>query len=120
MVNYYFDTYAIVEMLKNNPSYKKYFEFPFFTSVFNKVEIYWWALINHEQELSELIVSSFPPTLDVPNAVIRDAMLFRKKYSRRNISYADAVGYMLAIKHGLLFLTGDQAFEGLPGVEFVR
>ncbi len=36
------------------------------------------------------------------------------------ISYVDAIGYSLAQRRKLRFLTGDRAFKGLPGVAFVR
>ncbi len=36
------------------------------------------------------------------------------------MSYADAVGYYLAQKNKLKFLTGDKEFEELAGVEFVK
>jgi hypothetical protein len=35
-------------------------------------------------------------------------------------SYIDAAGYALARRSGLPFLTGDPAFEGVEGVEFLR
>jgi predicted nucleic acid-binding protein len=36
------------------------------------------------------------------------------------LSFVDGIGYTLARKQGLTFLTGDPAFEGMQGVEFVR
>ena len=38
----------------------------------------------------------------------------------RNLSLVDALGYVLARRLGVPFLTGDRAFEGLDGVEYVR
>ena len=35
------------------------------------------------------------------------------------VSYVDALGYTLAQKHDLVFLTGDKAFKGIEGVEHV-
>lgn len=35
-------------------------------------------------------------------------------------SYIDAAGYAHARRLGLPFLTGDPAFEGIEGVEFLR
>jgi predicted nucleic acid-binding protein len=43
-----------------------------------------------------------------------------KKNNHLNISYADALGYHLAMKLDMKYLTGDAAFEDLDNVEFVR
>ncbi len=32
----------------------------------------------------------------------------------------DVVGYVIAKKHGVRFLTGDNGFEGFDNVEFVK
>ena len=56
----------------------------------------------------------------IPDDVIRAAMLFRKRHKKRDLSYADAIGYAFARKHDVLFLTGDRQFRDLPGVEFVQ
>jgi predicted nucleic acid-binding protein len=43
----------------------------------------------------------------------------RLKKDGHNISYADALGYYLAQKANVKFLTGDKYFKDLQGVEFV-
>jgi len=49
-------------------------------------------------------------------------MKLRKKLKGKglNISYADAVGYSLALEMGIKFLTGDKEFRDLDNVEYVR
>ena len=47
------------------------------------------------------------------------AAKFRKKYYKRNLSYADCLGYILAKKLGFRFLTGDEAFKNVENTEFV-
>ena len=56
---------------------------------------------------------------DITDDIIRDAMVFRQKHKRRDISYTDAIGYAFARAHHLLFLTGDKAFKDIPGVKHV-
>jgi predicted nucleic acid-binding protein len=51
---------------------------------------------------------------------IEAAMKLRHALRNLELSCADALGYHIAKKEGMKFLTGDRAFEGLPGVEFVR
>ena len=49
-------------------------------------------------------------------------MVLRSELKRKDkdISYADALGYSLSRKMGLRFLTGDKAFRGLAGVEYLE
>ena len=51
---------------------------------------------------------------------IFDAMKFRLKRKNQNLSYADCIGYTLAGKHNLKFLTGDKEFKNMENVEFVQ
>ena len=37
----------------------------------------------------------------------------------RNLSYTDVVGYNIALKRGIRFLTGDRNFKNLENVEWV-
>jgi hypothetical protein len=36
------------------------------------------------------------------------------------LSYVDALGYVIATKMKIKFLTGDNAFEGMENVEYVK
>ena len=38
----------------------------------------------------------------------------------RNSSIPDAIGYTIAKKYNIRFLTGDKDFEGMENVEFVK
>lgn len=118
MVNYFFDTYAIVELLSHNPRYTKYNDCPFIITILNKLELYWWALTHHNKAFADTLIDI--PVQEITNDIIQQAILFRQEHKKRDISYADAVGYTFARKHGLLFLTGDKQFKDLPGVEFVQ
>jgi predicted nucleic acid-binding protein len=119
MVNYFFDTYAIIELLEHNPNFKKYGEYPMITTTLNKIEVYWWALTKHDKALADILLRSLC-TQDISDEVISEAMVFRQKFKKRDISYADAIGYVFARKNDVLFLTGDRQFKDLPGVEFVQ
>jgi predicted nucleic acid-binding protein len=54
-------------------------------------------------------------------ADIEGAMKLRLKLKKKgqDISYADAMGYYLAKKSNIKFLTVDKWFKDLEGVEFV-
>lgn len=120
MVGYFFDTYAIIESFLRNPSYNKFSQCHLVTLDLNRIEMYWWALTRYDQGLADVFLSAIVPAAQMDDELIRDAMMFRKKYSKRDISYVDSIGYTFAQKNKLLFLTGDEQFRDLPGVEFVK
>jgi len=53
---------------------------------------------------------------------MKEAMKFRLKMKRKmkDLSYVDALGYQIANRMNIPFLTGDMAFEGVSNVEFVK
>ena len=51
---------------------------------------------------------------------IKEAMIFRVQHKKKNLSPADCIGYTMAVKLNLKFLTGDRQFENMDNVEFVR
>lgn len=120
MVNYFFDTYAVIELLKRNPAYLKYGEFPLITTVLNKIELTWWALNEHGEAFADILRNSIVHVVEITDDVIKDAMIFRKNHKKRDISNADAIGYAYSLKQNIKFLTGDQQFKDLPNVEYVK
>ncbi len=120
MVNYFFDTYAVIELLKKNPAYAKYCDFPLITTVLNKIELTWWALNEHGDAFADILRKSIVHVVEIDDEVIKEAMLFRKKHKKRDISNADAIGYSYALKNNICFLTGDRQFKDLPNVEYVK
>ncbi len=120
MVNYFFDTYAIIELLKGNPKFLQYGEYPLITTILNKIELYWWAINFNGEELGKILLQSIKNAQDISDEIIEKAMQFRKEHKKKDFAYADAIGYAFSQQNGLLFLTGDKQFKDLPGVEFVK
>ncbi len=118
---YFFDSYALVELLEANPSYETYKTKNITCSRLNLFETYYAILKKVGQEAADGFLNRFDGTIaDIGNDVIRSAALFRWKYRERRISMTDAIGFTIAAKLGMPFLTGDRQFEDLPNVEFVR
>ena len=117
---YFFDTYAIIEVIKNNPSYQKYMEEDLLTGVLNYAEFYYWYLKNKEKAQS---IGWFRKIRDeLLKLEVRDViegMKIRFENIKRKLSFVDCVGYAMARRRNLLFLTGDPGFRGMPDVEFV-
>jgi len=43
--------------------------------------------------------------VDIDNDIIKEAMKFRAKNKDRSLSYADCIGYIIALKNNIKFLT---------------
>ena len=120
-VEYFWDSYAIIEILKENQSYKKYKNNPVTITIFNLVEIYYSCLDNfNEEELTEIYDKYKGAVVEIPDEILKKAIKFRKKYKSKDLSYADCIGYTYAVENDMKFLTGDKEFKDLEGVEFVK
>jgi len=118
---YFFDTYAVIEIVSGSPLYARFAnEVPSIT-VFNLVEIYYSAINNLDEPKAEEIYEKYSGyVIRITDEILKEAMKFRKKNKKRDLSYADCVGYICAVKNNLIFLTGDKEFENLEDVEFVK
>jgi len=119
----FYDSYAVLGYLSDNPKYGTFFEEnDGFLTKLNLMEICYRALEVHGAKAASQVVKVFARYLmDFGVADIEGSMKLRLKLKKngRDISYADALGYYLALKFNVRFLTGDKWFKGLEGVEFV-
>jgi len=124
MNKFFYDSYAIFEYLKGNQKYQKYFDDPIgITTRFNLMEVFYHLYKEEGEEYANEIYNSFLTVcIEVSDEQIKNAMKLRKslKDDKLNISFVDAIGYSIAKENGLLFLTGDEDFEHLPSVEYVK
>lgn len=121
MTEYFFDTYAIIEILKGNPNYQHYTEVDYAITQLNLIELHYYMLRTFGEKDAELaLVQALKNVANFDESVITAANKFRFKNKSKKLSTADCIGYAYALKNGLIFLTGDREFEGLHGVEFVR
>lgn len=72
-----------------------------------------------EARVREALTLLAPNLLEAETEDLFRAARFRMEHAKKRISYVDALGYVLAQKHGMRFLTGDKQFRGIEGVEFV-
>ncbi len=121
MPRYFFDTYAIIEILNGNPSYQHYTEVDYAITQLNLIELHYYILRTFGEREAELaLTQALKNTANFDEQVITAANKFRFRNKSKELSTADCIGYAYALKNGLTFLTGDKEFEGLPCVEFVR
>lgn len=121
MRKYFFDSYALIEITKSNPKYIHYLDYQIIITLFNLVEFTYSVLLDYGEEKAKEICKKFKEcVIDVDDDTIIEALIFRKQYHRRDLSYADCLGYITAKKNNLIFLTGNEQFRDLPNVELVK
>ena len=118
---YFFDSYAIMELIKKNPDYERFKRFNLVTSVLNVGEIYAIFLREDGKKKADGWFRNWNfELLEITSDVIVKAVYFRYLNKGKNLSLTDVVGYILSLKHKLKFLTGDNQFKDMPNVEFVK
>ena len=118
-MKYFFDTYALIELTKNNPNYISYSGSVVITSIFHLAELYYAILRDYNEERAKTIYYKFKECVnEVSDDVIFEAM--KLKLKNKKLSYTDCIGYAFSLKHNLKFLTGDKEFKDMDNVEFVR
>ena len=124
-MRYFADTYALIEILKGNPNYERYSQEELITTEFNLLELA-YALtrdFGEERALSVLKAVRAYVTLVKPtdeDYVKASRLRLELKKERKNLSLVDSLGYVIALRLGIPFLTGDKAFENMPNVGCVK
>ncbi|MBI2541647.1 PIN domain-containing protein [Candidatus Woesearchaeota archaeon] len=118
----FLDTYAIVEIDTDNPSYRKYvLDSDVAITIFNLSEIYFVYLRKFgEKEADEIYNIVKIMVVPIDDDIIKEAMKFKIAHQKKRYSMADCIGYITALKLSAKFVTGDYAFKGMENVEFVR
>ncbi|MCD6139315.1 MAG: PIN domain-containing protein [Deltaproteobacteria bacterium] len=125
MIDFFADTYAIIEILKGNKNYAYYSELKLGTTKCNLLELA-YALVRDHGKSKALEVLSYVKTqlkiVDFTDEDMVNAAEFRLRMRRkgRKPSMVDCLGYVIAKRLNVKFLTGDNEFEGLKNVEFVK
>ena len=120
-LKYFFDSYAIIEIIKENPKYSPYLSEEAVLTIFNLAEIYWSALLYYNEEKADVIFETYKKAVvEINDEILNEAIKFRKEHKKQDLSYTDCIGYIYTKRNNLKFLTGDSKFESLPFVEFVR
>jgi len=118
---YFFDTYAIIEILQGNSAYEQYKDMPIVTTMANFGEIYYSLLKGSTEELADESLQKIKfQFIELTQPAVKEAMQFRYKQKIIKLSYIDCFGYITAKQNNMLFLTGDQSFAHFENVEFVK
>ncbi|MEM2131028.1 MAG: PIN domain-containing protein [Candidatus Woesearchaeota archaeon] len=118
---YFFDTYAIIELLQGNSNYLRFKETENFTSIFNLIELHYKILKDFGEDeafIKTLIFRKW--IIKVKMKHIFQANIFRLKNKEKKLSFTDCLGYIMAKSMKIKFLTGDMQFKDMENVEFLR
>jgi len=122
-MQYFLDTYALIEIAKQNPDYEDYAINPIEagTTIFNIMELHFYYLKNFGNEEAERIYNLVSPLLiSTDDDIIKDANKLKLANLKKRFSFTDCIGYVASIRLNLKFVTGDYAFKGIESVEFVK
>lgn len=122
MLSFFFDTYAFYEIIVGNPNYKPFTEdVKIITTQLNLMELYYQLLALYNKEKAIDFFKRYEEfVVTISNEIIIEAMDFRKQHYKQDLSYVDCIGYVIAKKMDIPFLTGDKQFEEMENVRFVK
>src|SRR3989344_6510362 len=84
MVDYFFDTYALIELVKNNPSYVKVADEVVVTTQFNLVELFYRILEDYGEDKAKEIYLKFKAcAAEIPDKILFKSMIFRAKKKKK-------------------------------------
>ena len=85
------------------------------------MELHYGLLRSEGKEKADKIYDEYIKfIIDFSDEDIKLANQFRLEKKKQDLSYVDCLGYILACKRGIKFLTGDGKFKDLDNVEFIQ
>lgn len=116
---FFFDTYAFFEVIGGNPKYSKYLDCECITTIFNLAELNYNLKKEKDKKAADAITEKYEEyEVDVTIDDVKEAM--DMKQQNKKLSIPDVIGYIVAKRHGVKFLTGDEGFRNITSVEFVK
>lgn len=122
MTKYFYDSYAIIEYISGNPKYEHYFtNREGVTTLYNLMEVYYTIIRDAGRRKAKQVLEILQRLVVQPNIEdVEHSMNFRYLNKDKKFSYADCLGYVMAKRHHMKFLTGDKAFKDMQNVEHVQ
>ena len=118
---YFFDSYALIEIVRGNPGYQEYVHASCLTTKMNLLEVVYAFLREEKIEAALTIVKEFQNKVIEPDAfTMIEIAAWKLQEKPKTFSFIDCLGYVLAKKMGIPFLTGDEEFKDKENVVFVR
>ena len=119
--DYFFDTYAIIELIKGNPNYEFVKDNIIITGIMNIAEVYYALLLENSEDFADSIMKKLNlQVVDLNQEAAIKAAKFKYKNKKLSLSYIDCVGYTLSKENNLIFLTGDEGFKNIGDVKLIK
>lgn len=119
-MDFLFDTYAIIEIINGNPNYSCYINERIIINNFIFAE-FCYILIREKCPYIDKYLGHYSKyIISINPQIIEEAMKFRYKNKKKNLSIPDCISYIMAKNLGIKFLTGDKEFKDMENVEFVK
>lgn len=121
-IKYFFDTYAIVAILDGVKEYAMFNSREGVTTLLNLMEAQ-YAMHRRgmtDSEIKRIVSDLMPLCIGFSEEDCFESVKFKYENRKKGLSYIDCLGYVLARKNRIPFLTGDKEFEGLSNVKFVK
>ena len=116
---YFFDSYAVFEMLEGNPNYESYKKSLAVLTKLNIFEIHYGILKEKGKEKAKELLEKFSDSVvEFDNSDIIVASDIKRENPKRSMT--DCIGYAVSLRLEIKFLTGDNEFKNLENVEFVK
>ena len=122
MSRYFFDSYPIIELILGNENFEKFRDAKIVTTVLNMMEVYYFLLTEFNKNTAEYWMKNLDVELIniIRLDVALEAVNFKFENKKEKLSYVDCLGYVMARKFRMKFLTGDSKFETKENVEFAK
>lgn len=118
---YFFDSHALIELLKGTSAFRKYFDEPVITSSLSLGEAYYYFLkTNFGPQFLQLIANHKIECVSVEKQDVLRAVRFRQANFKKKFSLTDCTSYTISTTRGLTYLTSNRKFEGIPNTEIVQ
>ncbi len=115
---FFLDTYAIFAIIEGNLDYERFAGAAFATTIFNLAELN-FALKREGRGYADSATDDYGKFL--VGVTLNDAKkACDLRIGKRALSVPEAIGYTVAKRLGIKFLTGDKEFREMDNVEFVK
>jgi predicted nucleic acid-binding protein len=121
-IEYFLDSYALIALLSASENYKDIEISHGVTTQLNLMEVQYFLHRKgiKDQEIKDTLNYMLPMCVTYSPIDAFDSVKFRFTNKKQKLSYVDSLGYTLAKKRGIEFVTGDMQFEGMKNVRFLK
>jgi len=124
MPSYFADSYAIIEMLKGNKNFRSFQSERLVTTEFNICEVGFAVCRDYPANAANVLktVRKMVTLQETRDEDYCSGAAWRKMESDKGkkLSTIDCVGYAVANRLNIPFLTGDREFADMQNVQFVK